>query len=121
MSDALRKLPRRMTVAEFRDWPGDGNGRTFQLDDGEPRAMSPGSATHGTIQANLCWLIPSALAASGSAFRIVTAPGVITRTRPDVNMRVPDLGVTASALLWRLALDAAQRGSALGGCGAARS
>jgi Uma2 family endonuclease len=97
MPDALRKLPRTMTVAEFLDWPGDGSGRTFQLVDGELRPMSPGSATHGTIQANLCWLIRSALAASGSGYRIVTEPGVITRTRPDKNMRVPDLGITQTA------------------------
>jgi Uma2 family endonuclease len=98
MPHALNKLPRTMTVAEFLDWPGDGSGRTFQLVDGELRAMSPGSATHGTIQANLCWLIRNALAASGgvsgSGCRIVTEPGVITRIRSHINMRVPDLGIT---------------------------
>ena len=97
MHNALRKLPRSMTVAQFLDWPGDGSGRTFQLVDGELRAMSPGSATHGTIQANLCWLIRTALMASGSGCRIVTEPGVITRIRPDINVRVPDLGVTRTA------------------------
>jgi Uma2 family endonuclease len=97
MSNALRELPRTMTVAQFLDWPGDGSGCTFQLVDGELRAVSPGSATHGTIQANLCWLIRNALMASGSGCRIVTEPGVITRVRPDINMRVPDLGVTRTA------------------------
>jgi Uma2 family endonuclease len=97
MPDALRKLPHNMTVADFLDWPGDGSGRTFQLVDGELRAMSPGSATHGTIQANLCGLIRNALVASGSGCRIVTEPGVITRIRSDINMRVPDLGVTRTA------------------------
>lgn len=97
MHDALRKPPRTMTVAEFLDWPGDGSGRTFQLVDGELRAMSPGSATHGTIQSNLCRLIGNALVASGSACRIVTEPGVITRIRSHINMRVPDLGVTRTA------------------------
>jgi Uma2 family endonuclease len=97
MHNALRELPRSMTVAQFLDWPGDGSGRTFQLVDGELRAMSPGSATHGTIQANLCWLIRTALMASASGCRIVTEPGVITRIRPDINMRVPDLGVTRTA------------------------
>jgi Uma2 family endonuclease len=94
MPHALRKLPRNMTVTEFLDWPGDGSGRTFQLVDGELRAMSPGSATHGTIQANLCWLIRSALMATASGCRIVTEPGVITLNRPDTNLRVTDLGVT---------------------------
>jgi Uma2 family endonuclease len=97
MPNALRKLPQHMTVAEFLDWPGDGSGRTFQLVDGELRAMPPGSATHGTIQANLCGLIRNALVASGSGCRIVTEPGVITRIRSDINMRVPDLGITATA------------------------
>jgi len=97
MPTALRQLPRSMTVAQFLDWPGDGSGRTFQLVDGELRAMSPGSATHGTIQANLCRLIGNALVASGTGCRIVTEPGVITRIRPDINLRVPDLGVTRTA------------------------
>jgi Uma2 family endonuclease len=86
-----------MTVAEFLDWPGDGSGRTFQLVDGELRAMSPGSATHGTIQASLCCLIGNALVASGAGGRIVTKPGVITRIRSHINMRVPDPGVTCTA------------------------
>ena len=94
MHDALRKLPQTMTVAEFLDWPGDGSGRTFQLVDGELRAMSPGSATHGTIQANLCRLIGNVLVASGTGYRIATEPGVITRIRSHLNMRVPDLGIT---------------------------
>jgi Uma2 family endonuclease len=97
MPNVLRELPRTMTVAQFLDWPGDGSGRTFQLVDGGLRAMSPGSATHGTIQANLCWLIRTALMASASGCRIVTEPGVITRIRPDINVRVPDLGVTRTA------------------------
>jgi Uma2 family endonuclease len=97
MHNALRKLPGTMTVAEFLDWSGDGSGRTFELVDGEVRAMSPGSATHGTIQANLCWLIRSALVASGPGCRLVTEPGVITRIRSHINLRVPDLGVTRTA------------------------
>jgi Uma2 family endonuclease len=83
-----------MTVAEFLDWPGDGSGRTFQLVDGELRAMSPDSATHGTIQSSLSRLIGNALVASGSGCRLVTEPGVITRIRSDINIRVPDLGIT---------------------------
>jgi Uma2 family endonuclease len=97
MHNALRKLPQNMTVAEFLDWPGDGSGRTFQLVDGELRAMSPGSATHGTIQANLCGLVRNALVASDSGLRVVTEPGVNTRIRSHINMRVPDLGVTRTA------------------------
>lgn len=97
MHDALRKLPRAMTVDEFIDWPGDGSGRTFQLVDGELRAISPGSATHATITANLARLIGNALVASGTGCRIATEPGVITRIRSHINLRVPDLGVTRTA------------------------
>ncbi len=97
MPHALHKLPRTMTVAEFLDWPGDGSGRTFQLVDGELRAMSPGSATHGTIQSNLCRLIGNALVSSGTGCRLVTEPGVNTRIRSHINLRVPDLGITRAA------------------------
>jgi Uma2 family endonuclease len=92
----LNELPPTMTVAEFLAWPGDGSGRKFQLVDGELRAKSPGSATHGTIQSNLSRLVGNALIASNSGCRIVTEPGVITRVRSQVNMRLPDLGVSCT-------------------------
>lgn len=95
MQEALDKLPQTMTVAEFLDWPGDGSGRKFQLVDGELRAMSPGSATHGTIQITLGGLIRSTLIADGGHYRVVGEPGVITRIRSHLNLRVPDLGVTS--------------------------
>jgi Uma2 family endonuclease len=85
-----------MTVAEFLDWPGDGSGRKLQLVDGELRAMSPGSATHGTIQANLCRLIGNKLAEARGPCRVVSEPGVATRIRANTNLRVPDLGVTCT-------------------------
>jgi Uma2 family endonuclease len=90
------ELPATMTVAEFLAWPGDGSGRKFQLVDGELRAMSPGSATHGTIQSNLSRVIGNLLIASSSGCRVVTEPGVITRVRSQVNLRVPDLGVSCT-------------------------
>jgi Uma2 family endonuclease len=97
MHAPLSDLPRTMTVAEFLDWPGDSTGRKFQLVDGEPRAMSPGSATHGTIQSNLSRLIGNTLIASRSGCRVVTEPGVMVRIRSDRNVRVPDLGVSCTA------------------------
>ena len=54
MHNALRKLRRSMTVTQFLDWPGDGGGHTFQLVDGELRAMSPGRATHGQNSSGTC-------------------------------------------------------------------
>jgi Uma2 family endonuclease len=94
MQSTPHKLPQTMTVAEFLDWPGDGTGRTYQLVDGEVRAVSPGSATHGTIQANLARVIGNELAASGTGCRIATEPGVVTRIRSHLNLRVPDLAIT---------------------------
>jgi Uma2 family endonuclease len=84
-----------MTVAEFLDWPGDGSGRKFQLVDGEPRAMSPGSATHGTIQMTLGRLIGNAVVAGGGRYRVVAEPGIATRIRAHA-MRVPDLCTTGT-------------------------
>jgi len=85
-----------MTVADFLDWPGDGTGRNFQLVDGEVRAMSPGSTTHGRIQARLARLIGNSLAARASPCDITTEPAVATRVRASINVRVPDLGVTCT-------------------------
>jgi Uma2 family endonuclease len=96
MHNALSTRPRPMTVAEFLDWPGDGTGRRFELVDGELRPMSPGRPIHGTMQSTLCRLIGNALEAAGSPCRIVTDPGVITSRHPQVNMRVPDLGITCT-------------------------
>jgi Uma2 family endonuclease len=93
VQEALSKLPPNMTVAEFLDWPGDGSGRKFQVVDGELRAMSPGSATHGTIQMTLGRLIGNALVEAGGRCRVVAEPGIATRIRAHTNLRVPDLGI----------------------------
>jgi Uma2 family endonuclease len=96
MPGTLLKSPRAMTVPDFLDWPGDGTGRKFQLVDGEVRAMSPGSATHGTIQMTIGRLIGNGLIESGGRCRVVSEPAVATRVRANVNLRVPDLGVTCT-------------------------
>jgi Uma2 family endonuclease len=84
-----------MTVAAFLDWPGDG--RKYQLVDGELRATSPGSATHDTTQMTLGSLIREGLVAAGSRCRVVAEPGIATRVHARTNLRVPDLGVTSIA------------------------
>jgi Uma2 family endonuclease len=90
---ALPKLaPSRMTVEELLDWPGNGSGRKFQLIDGEPVAMAPGSVTHGIIQANLTRLLGNHLV--GSRCHVVVAPGIIPRVRSEANLRIPDLAVS---------------------------
>lgn len=82
-----------MTVAEFLAWnPGDG--RLWQLVDGEPVAMAPASQTHGAIQNELGRLLANHLAERDSGCRVVTTPGVVPRVGANENVRVPDLGVT---------------------------
>jgi Uma2 family endonuclease len=96
MAETQRKLP-PMTVADFLDWSGDGTGRKFQLVDGELRAMSPGSATHGRLQMRLGRLIGNHLDHhAGGRCEVISEPAVATRVRANINMRVPDLGVTCT-------------------------
>lgn len=95
MVETQRKSP-TMTVADFLDWPGDGSGRKFQLVDGELRAMSPGTVTHARIQMKLGRLIGNHLAESGGRCEVVSQAAVATRVRANINLRVPDLGVTCT-------------------------
>ena len=97
MPTAHRPL-HRMTVDDFVDWPGDGTAKRYQLVDGEPRAMAPASATHGVIQATLASIIRNRLIESKSPCVAVTEPAVVPRLRANVNMRVPDIGVTCTPI-----------------------
>jgi Uma2 family endonuclease len=97
MQEALDRLPRTMTVAEFLDWPGDGSGRRFQLVNGELRAMSPGSAAHAAIQTNLSYELRRHMIDGQIGGRVLSNPGVITPKRADKNLRIPDLGVTLTS------------------------
>ncbi|HET7880471.1 MAG TPA: Uma2 family endonuclease, partial [Acetobacteraceae bacterium] len=94
---ALRKsMPTRMTLDEFLAWdPGDPGVRNWQLIDGEPVAMAPGSDAHGAIQSEVARLLGNHLLAQGRACRVVTEPGIVPRVRADWNYRVPHLGVTS--------------------------
>lgn len=94
MGTAQRKPPEQMTAKQFQAWAGDGIGGRYQLIDGEVRAMSPASTTHGTIQGELYRLIGNHLKASRSKCRALVEPAVEVRIRSDVNLRVPDIGVT---------------------------
>jgi Uma2 family endonuclease len=96
VSTALR-MPPRMTVAEFLEWePDDRSGALWQLRDGEPEMMAPASDRHGSIQAQLAYLIISHLDARGSPCRVVTAPGVVPSERSEDNCLVPDLGIACA-------------------------
>ena len=92
---ALRKPTESesMTVAGFLAWnPGDG--RLWQLVDGEPVAMAPASQTHAAIQNELGRLLANHLAERGSVCRVLATPGVVPRVGANENVRIPDLGVT---------------------------
>jgi Uma2 family endonuclease len=83
-----------MLLDEFLGWdPGDPSGAKWQLIDGEPVAMAPGSATHGEIQNELARLLGNHLVGREPC-RSVTEPGIVPRARADMNYRVPDLAVT---------------------------
>jgi len=84
-----------MTLDEFLAWdPADRTGRTWQLIDGEPVAMAPGSDAHGAIQSEIARLLGNHLLEQRSPCRVVTEPGIVPRVRANRNYRVPDLGVT---------------------------
>jgi Uma2 family endonuclease len=92
---ALRKVPfTRMSLDEFLSWdPGDPSGVPWQLIDGEPVAMVPGSASQGEIQGEVHRLLANHLL-DRFPCRSVVEPGIVPRARADINYRVPDLAVT---------------------------
>ncbi len=95
---ALRhSVPARMTVDEFLVWDsGDRSGRLWQLVDGEPVAMAPGSANHGAIQGEVGRLIGNHLSDTRPGCRLIVTPGVIPHLNANRNFRIPDLGVTCT-------------------------
>ncbi len=95
--DAALNVPEFMTVAEFLDWDAP-PGYLWQLRDGMPMAMSPPSPTHGAIQSRITQLVGAFLDSRSSACRVVTTPGVIPASRSEINMLIPDLGVTCSPI-----------------------
>src|SRR3954471_20057050 len=95
---ALRHpVPARMTVDEFVVWDsGDRSGRLWQLVDGEPMAIAPGSVNHGAIQGEISGLIRDHLRANRPSCRVIVTPGVVPHLNANRNFRVPDLGITYS-------------------------
>jgi Uma2 family endonuclease len=89
---ARRPLP-HMMAEEFLAWPGDGDGQRFQLVDGEVRPMSPASRIHGLIQANLAYLLVSAVRTAGLTLQVMTEAAIVPRLNASGNVRVPDLAV----------------------------
>lgn len=92
---ARAKLPVRMTVHEFLEWdPGDG--ARYELVDGVPNAMAPGSNVHGYLQNELGRLIGNHLRQRRSDCDVLANPGVVPHLMSAHNVRVPDPGVTCS-------------------------
>jgi Uma2 family endonuclease len=89
------KLPEFLTVDAFLAWDAP-SGQMWQLVDGVPQAMAPANTTHGLIQNEVGRLLGNHLLARGNRCTVLTAPGVVPRVQSDINMRVPDLGVTCS-------------------------
>ena len=95
---AVRKhAPARMTLPEFLSWDeADPSGTPWQLVDGEPVAMAPGSETHAALQAEIGRVIGNHLIAQGGPCRLLSQPGIVPRVRANRNFRIPDLGVTCA-------------------------
>jgi Uma2 family endonuclease len=95
---ALRKYaPARMTLPEFLSWDAaDPSGVPWQLIDGEPTAMAPGSETYAALQAEIGALLRNHLIEQGGPCRLLSQPGIVPRVRANRNFRIPDLGVTCA-------------------------
>ena len=94
---AAQKLPDFLTIDQFLAWDAP-PGALWQLVDGVPEAMAPPSPTHGVIQNRIGWLITTFLNNESSPCTVVTTPGVIISSKPDSNLRIPDLAVTCSPI-----------------------
>jgi Uma2 family endonuclease len=98
-------LPTRITVDEFLVWnSGDRSGRLWQLVDGEPVAMAPGSQNHGALQGEIGSLIRNHLRATRPSCRMIVTPGIISHLGSKRNFRIPGLGVTCSQAAAELAV-----------------
>ena len=86
-----------MTLPEFLSWDdADPSGTPWQLIDGEPVAMAPGSETHAALQGEIGALLRNHLLAKGGPCRLLSQPGIVPRIRAHRNFRIPDLGVTCA-------------------------
>ena len=86
-----------MTVGEFLTWDADDpTVHAWQLIDGEPVAMAPGSNNHGALQADLSQRLWHHLMVPEGRCHVVTEPGIVPRGRSDRNYRIPDIGVTCA-------------------------
>ena len=91
----VANVPACMTVDEFLDWePGDG--RAWQLVDGEPKAILPARPAHGALHAELGALTGNHFVARNSACSALMNVGVLPHLRRSHNLRIPALAITCS-------------------------
>ena len=97
MPTVLKPPPRHMTVIEFLVWDsGDRTGALWQLRDAIPERIAPASDAHGSIQAQLAYLLIAHLDGRPDTCRVVAAPGVVPQARSPENCLVPALGITCA-------------------------
>jgi Uma2 family endonuclease len=86
-----------MTLTKFLDWdPEDPSGCRWQLIDGEPSAMAPGTETHAVLRNEIGRRIANHLFERGGKCRLLSQPGIVPRIRANGNFRIPDLAVTCA-------------------------
>lgn len=105
MTAAQAKSTPRMTVDEFFAWDGGGIPGKLELVNGEVRSMSPASATHSLIQANVAIAIGSHLKAKGSPCRVAVEAPVVPKFDSKRNVRVPDVAVTCAKISGKVMVD----------------
>ncbi len=93
MNQLVVPIVRRMTLSEFLVWNAPGPCR-WQLIDGEAVEMAPTGWLHGAVHAEFMRLLGNHLVAVGSDCRVIAAPGIVPSVRPEINFRIPDVGVT---------------------------
>lgn len=96
MTGVEPKFPLTMTAEEFLAWDGGGHVGKLELVEGEVRAMSPASGTHGLIQANMTILIGNHLRAKKLPCRVATEAPVQPQLHANGNVRARDIAVSCS-------------------------
>ena len=87
--------PSGMTVDEFLQWSANNEGK-WELVDGVPQAMAPGSETHGIIQMRFGFLLTGHLDATKPGCVVLTEGGIVPQVNAGMNFRIPDLLVTCT-------------------------
>ncbi len=93
MTERARKL---MSAAEFLRWD-DGTDTRYELIDGLPVAMAPGSANHVQITGNVLQLADSVLRGRRPC-RAVTGGGLLLKEGPPGRVYIPDVLVTCEPI-----------------------